>query len=252
MTNDGAVPITTFLEEYFNAALTPEFVLSIEDQSADRITDLWHAYNAYGANWTPPPPPGNELWPVVDTFPGDWSYGEFGEFNPGEAYLRRALSQLMYAHGVWFHDTLGQNLATWTHDKYYDGHSPVWRHEPSRRAFQHYLETLMYLRPLIDRGLVRIYPKPLTEEDIGWSVSGYTTFGDLGKYSALDEIVACEFLFGQEEAALLAASWDKYLAATRKSDSVSIEQEIGPKASTNYGKLLSGTFAAASLSGPRR
>jgi hypothetical protein len=208
-------PVTTFLEEHFGAALEPEFVASAPTLKGDRILELWHAYNEYASCWTPPATPANQLWPVTDTFPREW-YNADRDVSPAESYLRRALSQLMYAHGVWFQDSLGLNLAVWSHDKYYQGPRHEWDlAESYRAAFQRYLETLTYLRPLIDRGLVHIHPRATPETDM--LPAGPAMYMDFktDRYTGLDELLACEFLFGEEEAALL-LEWYRELAAAPK------------------------------------
>ena len=76
------------------------------------------------------------------------------------AVTDRALSQLLYADGMFVHDPLGYLLARALNPKYVGGDSPRWHYRSDDPAeVSNYFEALAYLRPLIDAGMIILVPR---------------------------------------------------------------------------------------------
>jgi hypothetical protein len=151
-----SVPVTSFIEEFFSAPLDPEFVASVPDLRSDIIVNLFESYRQFTESFSARTRDMRELTPVNHNFP---SLDSRRDPLIADEYLRRAMSQLLYAHRCAFVDSLGYNLARWSHPvKEYET-ALAWDSETQYRVgLQNYFETLMYLRPLMDAGLVDILP----------------------------------------------------------------------------------------------
>jgi hypothetical protein len=187
-----SVPITNFIEEFFGAPLDPEFVTSVPDIKSATIVDLFDAYQQYAKSFSTGTKAAIELAPVNHRFP---TFRRSRDPIIADSYLKRAMSQLLYAHRCSFVDSLGYNLAMWSHPRFEYRQALRWDSQPQYRAgLQNYLETLMYLRPLIDARLVDILPS-VPDRD-GPNIYREISFGAARPSAGF--MLALEMLYGAE------------------------------------------------------
>jgi hypothetical protein len=184
------MPITSFIEEFFSAPLDPEFVASVPRIKSATIVDLFGAYQQYAESFSAGPKRAIELAPVNHSFP---MFRRSRDPVIANNYLKRAMSQLLYAHRCSFVDTLGYNLAMWSHPRFEYQKALRWDSQPRYRdGLENYLETLMYLRPLIDGGLVDVLPEVPTRD--GPNMYREVSFGAARPSAAYT--LAWEMLYG--------------------------------------------------------
>jgi hypothetical protein len=189
-----SIPVTSFIEEFFSAPLDPGFVVSATDIKSEIIVNLFEAYQQFTESFSAGTIDARELAPVNHHFPRFYS-----DRDPfiADKYLRRAMSQLLYAHRCAFVDTLGYNLARWSHPVKEHEAVIAWDSEPKYRVgLQNYFETLMFLRPLIDVGLVDILPF-VPDRDLPNPGSNEISFGNSGPYLPAFKL-ASEVVYGTE------------------------------------------------------
>lgn len=148
--------IIDIIEESLSRPLDPDLVADTGDLTLDQLEHLLRVYEVSIETQAPLAVPDDELWPRLHTtFPRE------GTRSPdfAEASLRRATSQLLYAHGAVCHDELGRILSRAVSPKS-SGGRPRWiRFDSDKNELANYFETLLYLRPLVETGLVKVSPR---------------------------------------------------------------------------------------------
>lgn len=148
------------IEKTLERPLDPDLITNISELTVEDLTAVKDAYLTLAQGSIAPENRVAEFWPVSHQL---IERPLHRDRRSVERATRDVLRQLLYAHGAIALDPLGRLLADALGPRRAEHHSPVWgddgSHHPSRLA--NYLETLAYLRPLIDSGLLVLRPEPI-------------------------------------------------------------------------------------------
>lgn len=148
--------VVAFLEQTTGCAVH-ELVSRIASYRVDDVASLLDYYYDAEFGSDELQPHQGEFWPYILRLTSRT------DRNPevADAATRRALTQLLYAHGLVIEDELGHLLTTAVNPKWEGGKARWDRSEAYRGHLANYVETISYLRPLIVSGLVRIRRRPV-------------------------------------------------------------------------------------------
>lgn len=144
------------VEDALQRRVDEDLVARTHQLTLPELRTLKQAYDDYAASFVLNEPPTGEFWPLSLHLLNN---SHLRSPRVADAVLRRALAKLLYAHGAFASDPLGNYLSHMLHP-YGVSREPAWVGRPSDRdLLANYFETLAYVRPLCESGLLVLVPR---------------------------------------------------------------------------------------------
>lgn len=143
--------VAEVIEESLGRALEPDLIQTVPELTLSNREQLLHDYETYAVTFSASRP-SNEFWPYSSKLLSPkWQRNQ----GAAESSVRRSMSLLLYCHGLYLKDWLRYLLLNSLTPNRPGGRKPSWD-ESEQAALANYFETLAFIRPLIDAGIIDV------------------------------------------------------------------------------------------------